>query len=458
MQTTGWYVVLGAAGLAVVWWLLRAPADEAREDPRPGQLHRATAKRLGNPLTIPAAQTDPETGQTTMVDWPVDPAAIWEIVARDPAHPEGRPAEARLKHYAEDFPVGNATRRAEIEAQVASVLGCARHGERVEGDWWSQGHGRAHFQVVPAPPPLPTTAPLRVLRDLPDDLAETRIPFGLTDPDAPFAVPAGGRTVATLDLKAGPHTLITGATGSLKSSAVRGLIAVILWLRRTRGYDWEVIVLNGKEDGGFAYLIGQPGVRKVLRSHAQIAQAVRELAKEVADRYAQDGDAADAGQDRPKFSRVFVFCDERMDVVEQLRDAGERKRFNADHGSIMRKARAVRVHWFDITQRADVEGTAGKALAGEARFNLPGRLALGYHDEAASLMTLRDSKLGQTIANVPARGIYKVGDDHQRVQCFALPDPDDEDAPAEARAATRRWLPTKAERPATTVKVVSDAG
>jgi hypothetical protein len=410
-----------------LWWRARQK-DEAREDPLPRRLLTETAKSLGVPTERTVTKLDVETRKPVQVRERVDPAEHWQLLE------DGR---WRVSGWNPDvFRASDPGHRAKLEAAAAYVLGCKARKEEIRGHW--DGHyGQAFLEVVPAPV-LPTVAPTRLLTEHPP-LPATKLPFGVTDKGI-LSVPLDAHSrLAVWDVLVAPHMLMTGATGSRKTGTARAIVVAALHA------GWEVVILNGKGGSDWTAFRGQRGVRGVYNKKPEIVAQVIELEAEAQRRYDDDELAADAGLPRPKHRRLLIVFDERMDVSDGLTDKKERDAFTIAYSSILRKARGARMHDLDITQRADIVGSAGKSFSGEARDNLPARLALGPHRQEASTMTLGDANLGAKIEKIPGRGIFMVGSAEeggawQHVQCVTLPDPRDEDAPELARRDAERLL------------------
>jgi energy-coupling factor transporter ATP-binding protein EcfA2 len=222
------------------------------------------------------------------------------------------------------------------------------------------------------------------------------------DPDPWHIFPVGrfsrGET-ARLKLEAAPHSLVTGTTGSGKSTVLELLVAVAL-LR-----DWELRLVDPKRQQ-FARFSRNPrreipvsfgyadGWQAIVAAKAEMERRKQLCFDLGAEKWQQAG-----GQIRP----LMVVIDEVFALLEEKPADEEQAALKADAEaalwSIAREGRAPGVHLVLAAQRPDA-----KVIQGEARNNLMTRMLMGSQPSPASIqMVLPD-------VPIPRRPLDMIGD------------------------------------------------
>jgi hypothetical protein len=341
---------------------------------------------------------------------------------------DGRPAVAEAHITAP--PSFQVSRRPALREQVAAFLGVGQLLEQ-----WP-----AHNRVVYRPyPPLSDGYRYEHL----DGLAWDDVVLGQTDPGARFARELAGAFWCVISMRLFPHLLITGSTGAGKSSAIRALVAQLL----KRG--WELLVCDGK-GGEFRFLAGRAGIRSVTApdpsgSAAPIVETCRVAHAELLRRLADVDAAAEAGRPGPSFRPWLLLVDEFSAILGALDEAGQRDLLGLWQ-DLAQRGRSVRVFVALANQSAYAYAGSTPGLPGPVKGLLRIKLGVGFHSTVWSQITFDDSMAGQSIEDVPGRGLAMVGLDRNRVQGPWLANPETDEEPAEREEAAR-WFPPATDRP-----------
>ncbi|CAN5223326.1 hypothetical protein BH20ACT9_BH20ACT9_05550 [soil metagenome] len=418
-------VLLLFAIVVVLWaaWLAFSRGDlggsEHLYDAELQRLSQAVAPITGVPTVTPVEVVDRHGG--VRLDKRLLRPGEWLRVGRDE---DGRAISVDI-YYPPSFRDGEPGPRAELLTAIEAKLGGHWRGE------WDTIADRVRLRRVPRLPRRATYTGW--------DFGPDRLPLGVTDPGAPGVDDGDGRRLAVWDVRQAAHLLVTGATGSGKTTLVRVVLAGALRA------GWRVAVVDAKGGDDFGYLRGRPGVDVADDAVAGMTAVVGSARREMDERYRRmrvakrRGEPVADGGRRP----VLLVVDETMTLLDEAGRDDTRSSLLADLGRIARKGRQVGVHLLLADQRADTVD----ALPDDVRRNLEARLAVGPHDQSASRALFHDEALGPSIAGVKGRALLKTGPDVQRVQGFWLADPDDVDGASEGdRRAARRWLPPR-ERP-----------
>lgn len=313
--------------------------------------------------------------------------------------------------------------RLEVTHQVGAKLAASGYRNRVEktisvmlpGRWrakWDMEGDSVSFEVRPTLPEslwippleLPDSDPLKNYRDV-------RIAYGV-DEDSEQIV---WRPAVT------PMWLITGSTGSGKTSTAHGILTQITQ------FGWPVWVADGK---GIEFLGFQdwPNVQ-IIGSHIADQVALIHRAWQLMERRYQLVVQRKARTE--DFEPLMLFVDEFTDLkanlltwYSQIKVKGDPTKppTLAEIGSIARKGRTARVHLVLSMQRPDAD-----ILTGEARENFGMRTSMGpLSPDGAEMMwnnsitgvTLPRGKIGRAIG-VNSHGIPV------EMQAYRVPDPKD---------------------------------
>lgn len=309
--------------------------------------------------------------------------------------------------------------------EAGAKLAAAGYRARVEkvvttmmpGRWraqWDLENDTVRFEIRPQLPDslwVPTDQPVNV-EDLLANYRGVQIPLAV-DEDGVELVwrPA-----------VSPHLLLTGGTGSGKTSVARAVIAKITQ------YGWPVWILDAKRIE-FLDMRDWPNVQIVAGSLPQQVALIRRVWELMEYRY----ELIEKGVCRPSdFEPLVVFADEfadfRINLLEwyaQIKVKGDPARppTSAEFGSLLRKARTCRIHIITALQRPDVEllGT------GEQRDNFGARVSLGRLMSAqAAIMVWGDPTVGVAIPRGKVgRGTATRADGTPvEAQTYRFPDPD----------------------------------
>ena len=170
------------------------------------------------------------------------------------------------------------------------------------------------------------------------------------------------------DFLTSPHWLVTGATGSGKSTLVRSLL---IQIREQKGI---IRVADPKESGDYSHVDADV----VVADRDAIAELLEDTADEVLRRTNVLRATGDDMSDEPPIVQVVeeliaLQLPRRGEDAKAARDRKER--VAAAIGEIVLLGRASRVHLIAISQRGDVEFIPG---GGAVRDQFSLRIALGW--------------------------------------------------------------------------------
>ncbi|MCM0621791.1 hypothetical protein [Nocardioides bruguierae] len=312
-------------------------------------------------------------------------------------------------------------RRLTVKHDVGAKLAAPGYRNRVErtvsvmlpGRWRARWDMEADSVVFEVRPTLPESLWIPA-RALPEDdpllnYRAVEIPCGVDEDGEAIA----WRPAIT------PQWLITGETGSGKTSTGHGILTQI-----TR-FGWPVWIADGK---GIEFLGFQdwPNVQIVAsRIEEQVAvihrawQLMEHRYQLVVDRKARTED----------FEPLMVFVDEFTDLKANLQSWYQQIKVKGDPtkpptlaevGSIARKGRTARVHLVLSMQRPDAE-----ILTGEARENFGQRTGMGQLSPQGAQMMWNNPVTGVTIPR--GRTGRAIGSNSTglpvEMQCYRVPDP-----------------------------------
>ncbi|MFE5339673.1 DNA translocase FtsK [Isoptericola sp. NPDC056578] len=317
-----------------------------------------------------------------------------------------------------------------ISHQAGTKMAAGGYRTRIEGvvstmmagRWraqWDLEHDLARFEQRPLLPGsiwLPDTLP-DDMDDLLDKYDQVRIPKAIDeDGNELFWEPARV-----------PQMLITGGTGSGKTSTTHSIVGKITQ------FGWPVWVADGK---GVEFLHHRtwPNVQIVATTVEEQVAVVYRAYTIVKERYRLITQQGFRVED---FEPLVVVLDEWSETVQGLlgwyddvKQRGEKNKppTLSHYSSLARLARTARVHLIVTMQRPDVQlfGEGG----GEARSNFGERISVGRLDPAGANMMWNSTFIGVTIPNGARQRAITTGADGRPVeaQCYRFPSmtaPDD---------------------------------
>lgn len=317
---------------------------------------------------------------------------------------------------------GEVTRLA-VEHEVGARLVAPGYRRRIERSVsvMLPGRWRAHWDMEA------DSALFEVRPTLPESIWIPQLTQPSKDPlsnyrsvEVPFGVDEDGE-VMTWRPAVSPQWLITGTTGSGKTSTTHGI------LTRITQYGWPVWIADGKgvEFLGFR---DWPNVQIVASRIEQQVAVIRRAWELMEYRYQLVVDGMARSED---FEPLMVFVDEFTDLKGNLLAWYSTIKVKGDLikpptlseiGSIARKGRTSRVHLVMAMQRPDAE-----ILTGEIRENLGQRTSMGpLSPDGAQMMwgnpvtgvTLPRGRIGRAIGQNAAGQPVEM-------QCYRVPDPKD---------------------------------
>ncbi|WP_203338608.1 type IV secretory system conjugative DNA transfer family protein [Nocardioides limicola] len=314
-------------------------------------------------------------------------------------------------------------RRLEVKHEVGAKLVASGYRARVErtlsvmlpGRWrarWDMEGDSVVFEVRPTLPESLWIPPL----ELPDDdplhnYRQVRIPYGVDE---------DGEVIAWQPA-INPQWLITGGTGSGKTSTGHGILTQITQ------FGWPVWIADGK---GIEFLGFQdwPNVQIVASEIAQQVAVIHRAWQLMEYRYQLVVERRARTED---FEPLMVFVDEFTDLkanlltwYAQIKVKGDptKPATLSEVGSIARKGRTARVHLVLSMQRPDAD-----ILTGEARENFGQRTSMGPLSPQGAEMMWNSPVVGVTIPR--GRTGRAIGTNNLGVpvemQAYRVPDPKD---------------------------------
>lgn len=218
-----------------------------------------------------------------------------------------------------------------------------------------------------------------------------------------------------------PQMMITGGTGSGKTSTVHGIIGTI-----TR-YGWPVWILDAKRIE-FLDFRSWPNVQVVATTLEQQVALVHRVWELMEYRY----QLIEEGKVRiSDLEPLVVILDEYAEFVANLidwyatikvKDDPTKPRSLQEVGSLARKARTARIHLIISMQRPDVALLGG--AGGETRSNFGQRVSMGRLDPNGAMMMWENAFTGVTIPRGITGRAMAVNDQGVPVetQCYRFPD------------------------------------
>lgn len=217
-----------------------------------------------------------------------------------------------------------------------------------------------------------------------------------------------------------PQALISGGTGSGKTSTVHAIIATI-----TR-YGWPVWILDAKRIE-FLDHRDWPNVQIVATTLEQQVALVHRVWQLMEYRY----QLIEEGKVRvDDLEPLVVILDEYAEFVANLLDWYATVKVKGDPtkprtlqevGSLARKARTARIHLIISMQRPDVALLGG--AGGETRSNFGQRISMGRLDPAGAMMMWENAYTGVAIPRGVTGRAMAVNDQGVPVetQCYRFP-------------------------------------
>ncbi|MEV3875273.1 hypothetical protein [Streptomyces sp. NPDC049906] len=333
-----------------------------------------------------------------------------------------------LVRYPASFTDGEAASRARVEHVLRTKSG---RGREYRFDWDEEGNEL----TVTALDPLATDITAQRFVTAPGELV-----LGFTDPGAvPRTVPVrtegGVRDEPPVVWRTGPrstapHLLAVGGPGSGTTGLLRSLALQAL-------RDGDVLLVEGTGAGEFAALAGRPGVLDVEYGLGGALAGLERAARETERRLVAAQEARRAGVPLPKDVRrpLYVFVD-RPSVLAHL---AEREGSTAPRSLLqvpLRHGRAAGVTVV-VAEQDDALDALPDVLLQYAR----ARVTLGPVGEDTVRVLGAAPRTAPVTTVPPGRGYARLGDGPVlRLQVPATPDPYDDTAPEEGRAAVLALL------------------
>jgi len=251
-----------------------------------------------------------------------------------------------------------------------------------------------------------------------------------------------------------PHMLVTGETGSGKTSTV------YVPVEKIAKYGWPVWIVDGKRVEFLAHRTW-PNVQVVASTIEHQVAVIHRAHMLMEERYRL---IEEEGFDTTDFEPLLLVLDELAEFIGELNDWYGSIRTQADPRqppvirllqSLVRKARTARIHLVISLQRPDVQLLGG--AGGEMRSNVGFRISVGRLDPQGAIMMWNSPRIGINLPRGLRQRAMVTGADGQPVeaQCYRFPsmkaDPDSEEGqlreqlrPAESRHPRLLILPPKA--------------
>ncbi len=297
--------------------------------------------------------------------------------------------------------------RARVDRVVSTML---------PGRWraaWDLENDTAHFELRPA---LPTSVwlPIRDV-DRRDEVLSNYRNFNI-----PYAIDEDGREATWYPARV-PHLMLSGGTGTGKTSSAHGLVGQITQ------YGFPVWVLDAKRVE-FLDFRTWPNVQIVAGSIAQQVALIRAAWNLMEYRYELIEEGRATVED---FEPLFVVLDEyaefRSNLYEwyaQVKAPGKggdptKPPTLAEVASMARKARTARIHLILSTQRPDSE-----FLGGEMRDNFGQRMSMGRLSPQGAMMMWENPAIGVSLPRACTGRAIATSEDGRpvEVQAYRFPD------------------------------------
>lgn len=251
-----------------------------------------------------------------------------------------------------------------------------------------------------------------------------------------------------------PQMLITGGTGTGKTSTMHALLAEVT------SYEWPVWICDGKQIE-FLPFRDWPNVQMVATSIQEQVAVIAAAEKVMNHRYT----LIKTGQAKvTDFEPLVVVIDELAELVQNLlawypevkgKGGGSKPPTLKSIGSLLRLARTARIHLVVAMQRPDVALLGGGGQGGgEARSNFGFRMSVGRLDPQGAQMMWQNYSTGVAIPRgLRQRGMV-TGPDGQPVeaQFFRFPDMDAPEG-SEERALIDALRPKRSIHPRMVIEV-----
>lgn len=323
----------------------------------------------------------------------------------------------------------------EVSHEAGAKLAASGYRNRVErvistmmpGRWrgvWDLERDTVRFEVRPS---LPSCVWIPVPPPSGDDLLRDYRGVAI-----PTAIDEDGREVLWYPGRV-PHVMLTGGTGTGKTSESHALIGQIT----SRG--WPVWVCDAKRVE-FLDFRGWPNVQVVAGSIPQQVAVIHRAWQVMEDRYRLIEEGLARVDD---FEPLVVFLDEyaemRSNLLEwyaQIKQKGDPTRppTLAQVASLARKGRTARIHLVLSTQRPDAE-----FLGGEMRDNFGFRISMGRLSPQGAMMMWENPAAGVSLPRGRTGRAMATHDDGRivEVQCYRFPAMDAEGEERELLEALR---------------------
>ncbi|MGB8381283.1 MAG: FtsK/SpoIIIE domain-containing protein [Dermatophilaceae bacterium] len=343
---------------------------------------------------------------------------------------------------------GGQLRSITVTHQAGAKLAAGGYRARVErvistmlpGRWravWDLEGDSVRFELRPFLPGsvwLPGRVPDNI-EDLLANYRQVRIPFGVDE---------DGQELAWFPART-PHVLLTGTTGSGKTSAGHALVAQVA------AHGWPVWVGDSKRVE-FLEFRDWPNVQVVAGSIPAQVALIHRAWELMEHRYELIESARARVVD---FEPLFVVLDEYAEFVAGLSEWYPMIKVRGEPtkpptvtqvASLLRKARTARIHLLITMQRPDVALLGGPG--GEMRDNLGHRVSMGRLSPQGAMMMWENPAVGVSLPRGCIGRATATHDDGRPVemQCYRFPSWDAA-AGTEEHALLARLRPAQARHP-----------